>query len=60
MIEQSAPAVSGTPKQGVDCSGCDDWGTVVIVRGKTPYEVLCPKACKMAQRVQQLRNGEGP
>jgi hypothetical protein len=37
---------------------CDDWGTVVIVRGKTPYEVLCPKACATARRVQELRGEE--
>lgn len=64
--EQSPPppavalAVSGTPKNGVKCPACEDWGTVVILRGQTSYEVPCPKACETAQRVQKLRNGEGP
>ena len=51
-----SPAASGTPKKGIDCGECDDWGTVVIKRGRTLYEEICPtKDCKAAARVREQR-----
>lgn len=52
------PATSGTPKKGVDCARCDDWGTVLVVVGGRSREELCPQECQMARRVQELRGEE--
>lgn len=50
-------AAHGTPKQGIDCGRCDDWGTVVIERGRTFYEVICPvEGCKAAERARVRRS----
>lgn len=56
MIEQSAPAVSGTPKKGVNCGRCDDWGTVVIEGDHSSHEELCPSGCEAAVRVRIQRS----
>lgn len=51
------PAGYGTPKQGIQCVRCDDWGTVVITRGHTSYEEFCPiEACEAGARVRQQRS----
>lgn len=49
-------AVYGTPKEGIGCGRCGDWGTVVIrVRGGT-REVICPvDGCQAAEQVRQRR-----
>jgi hypothetical protein len=53
------PATSGTPKKGVDCGTCDDWGTVVVkVATETGYrsrEDLCPEQCAAAEKVRVRR-----
>lgn len=35
------------------CSRCSDWGTVVINRGRTPYEVVCPVNCEAAKKARK-------
>lgn len=54
--EADLSAAHGTPKKGIECNKCDDWGTVVIQRGGTLYEEICPIAdCKAAARVREQR-----
>jgi hypothetical protein len=55
----AAPATSGTPKKGVCCGTCDDWGTVVVnVVSEASYrsrEDLCPEQCAAAEKVRVQR-----
>lgn len=46
----------GTPKMGIQCGRCDDWGTVVIPGHGTGREVICPvEECKAAERARLAR-----
>lgn len=57
----TAAPVSGTPKKGVDCGRCDDWGTVVVDGpSDRPHEELCPAACAKAVQVGERRGWTAP
>lgn len=45
------------PASHASCSRCGDWGTVVITRGRTPYEVPCPaESCAAATKARATQN----
>lgn len=44
------------PPAGTRCVRCGDWGTVVLWRGHTSNEELCPAdGCEAAERARHLR-----
>lgn len=50
------PTESGTPKKGVECGTCDDWGTIVL---EAPaHEELCPRNCAAAGHVRNQQGRE--
>ena len=45
------------PAAYASCSRCGDWGTVVIARGRTLYEVPCPaENCAAATKARAAQN----
>lgn len=46
----------GTPKLGIQCGRCDDWGTVVVPVHGIGRELICPvDECEAAERARRAR-----